>query len=202
MLLEPTTIVAKAWEQVQRIGARAFYDPHVAVVTGAGPVGMLAALLGVQLGLEVRVFDRVTDGPKPDLVRSLGATYHHDAVPDSGVTPDTTIECTGVAEVIADVIANSAPDAITCLTGVSTPGSPLPFDLGGWNRGAVLGNDVVFGTVNAKRRHYEAAAVALKAADRDWLNRLITRRVPLASFRDAFAGRPDDVKVVLDLQVR
>ena len=202
VLLEPTTIVAKAWEQVQRIGARAFHDPHVAVVTGAGPVGLLAALLGVQIGLEVHVFDRVTDGPKPDLVRSLGATYHHESVPDSGVTADITIECTGVAEVIADVLANSAPDAITCLTGVSTPGSPLPFDLGGWNRGAVLGNDVVFGTVNANRRHYQAAAIALKAADQDWLNRLITRRVPLASFSDAFARRPEDVKVVLDLQAQ
>ncbi len=202
VLLEPTTIVAKAWEQVQRIGARAFHDPHVAVVTGAGPVGLLAALLGVQRGLEVHVFDRVTDGPKPELVRSRGATNHHDSVPDSGVRADVTIECTGVAEVIADVIGNCAPDAVTCLTGVSTPGSPLPFDVGGWNRGAVLGNDVVFGTVNANRRHYEAAALALKVADQDWLNRLITRRVPLESFSDAFARRPDDVKVVLDLRAR
>lgn len=200
VLLEPTTIVAKAWEQVQRIGARAFHDPRVAVVTGAGPVGLLAALLGVQRGLEVHVFDRVTDGPKPDLVEALGATYHHDSVPDSGVEPDVTIECTGVAQVIADVISNGAPDAITCLTGVSTPGSPLPFDLGGWNRGAVLGNDVVFGTVNANRRHYEAAAAALKVADQGWLSRLITRKIALASYAEAFARRPDDVKVVLDLQ--
>lgn len=200
VLLEPTTIVAKAWEQVRRIGSRAFHDPHVAVVTGAGPVGLLAALLGVQQGLDVHVFDRVTDGPKPDLVRALGATYHHDSVPDSGIAADITIECTGVPEVIADVIGRGAPDAITCLTGVSTPGSPLPFDLGGWNRGAVLGNDVVFGTVNANRRHYEAAAAALKAADQEWLNRLITRRVPLHRFSEAFARRPNDVKVVLDLQ--
>ena len=200
VLLEPTTIVAKAWEQVQRIGERAFHDPHVAVVTGAGPVGLLAALLGVQRGLEVHVFDRVTDGPKPDLVRAIGAAYHHDSVPASGVTADVTIECTGVAQVIADVISNSAPDAITCLTGVSTPGSPLPFDLGGWNRGAVLGNDVVFGTVNANRRHYQAAAAALKIADQDWLGRLITRRIALSSYREAFARQPDDVKVVLDLQ--
>ena len=199
VLLEPTTIVAKAWEQVERIGARAFYEPHVAVVTGAGPVGLLAVLLGVQRGLEVHVFDRVTDGPKPDLVRALGAHYHHDSVPDSGVAADVTIECTGVAEVIADVITHGAPDAITCLTGVSTPGSQRPFDVGGWNRDAVLGNRVVFGTVNANRRHYQEAAQALKVADQDWVNRLITRRVPLESYQEAFARRPDDVKVVLDL---
>lgn len=199
VLLEPTTIVAKAWEQIERIGSRAFHDPHVAVVTGAGPVGLLAALLGVQRGLEVHVFDRVTGGLKPDLVRALGATYHHDSVPDSGVSADISIECTGVDTVIADVIAHSASDAITCLTGVSVTGTALPFDVGGWNRGAVLLNDVVFGTVNANGRHYRAAAEALHQADQVWLERLITRRVPLECFREAFERGPEDVKVVLDL---
>ena len=51
---------------------------------GAGPVGLLAALLGVQRGLEVHVFDRVTDGPKPGLVRDLGAIYHTDTLTGSG----------------------------------------------------------------------------------------------------------------------
>ena len=57
--------VAKGWEQVDRIGRRAYWQPRVAVIMGAGPVGLLAALLGVQRGLEVHVFDRVTGGPKP-----------------------------------------------------------------------------------------------------------------------------------------
>ena len=51
VLLEPTSIVAKAWEQIDRIGVRAHWQPEVAAVTGAGPVGLLAALLGVQRGL-------------------------------------------------------------------------------------------------------------------------------------------------------
>lgn len=200
VLLEPTTIVAKAWEQIERVGQRAFHDPHVAVVTGAGPVGLLAAMIGVQRGLEVHVFDRVMSGLKPELVEQLGATYHHDTLPESGISPDVTIECTGVPSVVVDVISCAGRDAITCLTGVSTTGSALPFDVGGWNRNAVLQNDVVLGTVNANRRHYEAAAQALLAADPAWLARLITRRVPLADFADAFARRSDDVKVVLDLQ--
>jgi threonine dehydrogenase-like Zn-dependent dehydrogenase len=199
VLLEPTTIVAKAWEQIDRIGARAFYDPHVAVVTGAGPVGLLAALLAVQRGLEVHVFDRMTDGPKPDLVRDLGATYHADSLPDSGVRGDVLVECTGVASVVLDAISCGAQDAITCLTGVSTPGSTVPVDIGGTNRNAVLRNDVIFGSVNANRRHYEVAARALARADQSWLGRLITRRVPVEHFAAAFARHPDDVKVVLDL---
>jgi threonine dehydrogenase-like Zn-dependent dehydrogenase len=199
VLLEPTTIVAKAWEQIDRIGARAFYDPKVAVVTGAGPVGLLAALLGVQRGLEVHVFDRVTTGPKPGLVADLGAIYHSDTLPDSGVKGDVQVECTGVASVVVDAMSCGAIDAVTCLTGVSTPGNSEQLDVGGLNRDWVLRNDVIFGSVNANRRHYDAAAKALAAADASWLTRLITRRVPLSSYADGFARRDDDVKVVLDL---
>ena len=43
---------------------------------GRGPIGLLAALLGVQRGLEVHVLDQVTSGLKPDLVAPLGASYH------------------------------------------------------------------------------------------------------------------------------
>jgi threonine dehydrogenase-like Zn-dependent dehydrogenase len=199
VLLEPTTIVAKAWEQIDRIGARAFYDPKVAVVTGAGPVGLLAALLGVQRGLEVHVFDRVRTGPKPGLVADLGATYHSDPLPDSGVKGDVLVECTGVSSVVIDVMTCGAIDAVTCLTGVSTPGKQEPLDIGELNRNWVLRNDVVFGSVNANRRHYDAAAGALATADADWLSRLITRRVPLSSYADGFARHDDDVKVVIDL---
>jgi len=200
VLLEPTTIVAKAWEQIERIGSRAFFRPRVAVVTGAGPVGLLAAMLGVQRGLDVHVFDQVSDGPKPQLVQDLGATYHPSPLAESGVKPDIAVECTGVTSVVLDVLTCGAPDAVTCLTGVSTPGSTAPVDVGALNRGAVLGNDVWFGSVNANRRHYDAAAHALAAANPQWLARLVTRRVPLEQFADGFARRPHDVKVVLDLQ--
>jgi threonine dehydrogenase-like Zn-dependent dehydrogenase len=199
VLLEPTTIVAKAWEQVERIGKRAYWDPKVAVVTGAGPVGLLAALLGVQRGYEVHVFDRVTDGPKPGLVHDLGAVYHAESVPDSGVRGDIIVECTGVDKVIVDVLTHNGTDCIVCLTGVSSVGHVLPIDIGGLNRDAVLTNDVIFGTVNANRRHYEAGAKALHDADNDWLSRLITRRVPLADYKSAFQRGPGDVKVVIEL---
>jgi NADPH-dependent 2,4-dienoyl-CoA reductase/sulfur reductase-like enzyme len=52
------SVVAKAWEQVDRIGARAWYEPQRVLVTGAGPIGLLAALLGQQRGLDVHVLDR------------------------------------------------------------------------------------------------------------------------------------------------
>jgi hypothetical protein len=63
----------------------------------------------------------------------------------------------------------------------------------------VLENDVVFGSVNANRRHYEQAAAALARADAAWLARLLARRVPLARWREALERRPHDVKTVIDI---
>ena len=70
--------------------------------------------------------------------------------------------------------------------------------MGGLNRSLVLQNDVVFGSVNANRAHYEMAATALAKADPRWLMKMITRRVPLDRWREAYERRPDDVKVVID----
>jgi threonine dehydrogenase-like Zn-dependent dehydrogenase len=197
VLLEPTTVVAKAWDHIERIGRRAVWRPRTVLVTGAGPIGLLAALLGVQRGLEVHVLDQVTEGLKPDLVAALGATYHHGAIADTGLTPDVVIECTGVAQLVLDAMVHSTPDGIVCLTGVSSGGRTFDVDAGLLNRSMVLQNDVVFGSVNANRRHYEAGAAALAAADATWLRRLVTRAVPLDHWRDAYLRQPGDVKTVL-----
>ncbi len=63
----------------------------------------------------------------------------------------------------------------------------------------VLENTVLFGSVNAGRRHYQQAAEALAKADPAWLARLITRRVPMSGFVGALHKNQDDVKVVVDL---
>jgi len=201
VLMEPTSVVAKAWEQVDRIGARAWYEPQRVLVTGAGPIGLLAALLGQQRGLDVHVLDRVKAGPKVDAVTALGGTYHHEPVDEVAgkLRPDVVIEATGAGSVVLDTIANTAAYGITCLTGVSAHGRPMTFDVGAGNREIVLENDAIVGSVNANLRHYEAAAAALAAADPGWLSGLITRRVPLHRFADALAANDDDIKVVLTL---
>jgi len=197
VLLEPTSVVAKAWEHVGRIGSRApFWQPRVVLVTGAGPVGLLAAMIGVQRDFEVHVLDRAKDGRKPKLVRDLGATYHVGDL--GGLAPDIVIECTGADPVILDAMERIAPDGIVCLAGVSAGGHKTDLDIGSLNRKIVLDNSAVFGTVNANRRHYRDAAAALAKADENWLGRLITRRVPIDRWKEALENRPDDVKVILD----
>jgi threonine dehydrogenase-like Zn-dependent dehydrogenase len=75
----------------------------------------------------------------------------------------------------------------------------LSIDAGMVNRGMVLKNEGVVGSVNANRRHYEAAADALAKADRGWLSKLLTRKVPIESFASALERQPDDVKVVIEM---
>ncbi len=199
VLLEPTSVVAKAWEQVDRIGGRAHWNPTRAVVTGAGPIGLLAAMIGVQRGLEVHVIDQMTDGPKPDLVRRLGAHYHTGPVAEACDKPDAIIECTGVSSLVLDAIEHVGPGGVVCLTGVSAAGRAIEVDEGALNRLMVLANETVVGSVNANRRHYEEAAAALAKADRGWLSGVVSRKVPLADWEQALARRADDVKVVVEV---
>ena len=199
VLVEPTSIVAKAWEQIDHIARRASWRPRTALITGAGPVGLLAALLARQRGLDTHVVDIVTTGPKPDLVAALGATYHTDGVARACPEPDVIVECTGVGSVVLDAIAHTTPTGIVCLAGLSNGRRTIELDAAALNRRIVLENDVMFGTVNANRRHYNAAVDALAAAERDWLSRLITRRVPLERWENALARDDADVKVVLEV---
>jgi threonine dehydrogenase-like Zn-dependent dehydrogenase len=197
VLMEPTTILAKAWDQIDIIAKRAYTEQNTVLITGAGPIGLIAAMLGKQRGLEVCVLDQVKEGVKPDLVRDLGATY---VTSVGDFKADVIIECTGVSQLVFDAFQETGAAGIVCLTGVSPTGRELEVDAGAINRSMVLENDVVFGSVNANMRHYELAADALAKADREWLRRLITRRVPLSRFHEALDHKPDDVKVVLDLQ--
>ena len=199
VLVEPASIVAKAWEHIDRIGGRARWHPARVLVTGAGPIGLLGALLGHQRGLEVHVFDRAPTGIKPELVHALGGTYHFGELADVNVEADVILECTGASAVIWDVLSRTTRAGIVCLTGVSLGGHRMSVDVGQMNRDIVLENDVVFGTVNANRRHYEAAVEALSRADTSWLRRMITRRIPLSQWEDALRNEKEDVKVVLEL---
>ena len=197
VLLEPASVVAKAWEQVERIGTRARWRPRRVLVTGAGPIGLLAALLGVQRGLEVHVLDRAQDGPKPRLVAALGATYHASDVEEAGRDADVVLECTGAPGLLFDAMKAPRPNGIVCLLGVSPTGRCASVDPGALTRALVLENNVVFGSVNANRAHWEAAAQALGRADRRWLAGLVTRRVPIDRWREALARDEADVKVAV-----
>ena len=197
VLLEPTSVVAKAWEHILAVGRRAFWEPKTVLVTGAGPIGFLGALIGSQLGMEVHVLARMKTGPKPELVRALGATYHSCSVADVGFEPDVILECTGVGQVITESILAVGASGVVCLAGVGHGGSVPKLATADVASTAVLKNNVVFGSVNANKRHWYKAAENLARADRKWLSRLITRYEKPENFKQALERKPDDIKVVI-----
>src|SRR5947209_13307798 len=102
VLTEPTSVVAKAWEQVERVRQQGCRPLTSVLITGAGPIGLLAALLGAQRGLDVHVLDKARDGPKPALTEALAATYHNGSITAAcgDAEPDIVLECTGVPELV------------------------------------------------------------------------------------------------------
>lgn len=196
VLVEPASVVAKAWEHLSLIGSRAQWAANRVLVTGAGPIGLLAALFATRVAHEVHVFDRADDGPKPGLVDDLGAVYHNESLDLIEERFDVVMECTGDADLMMAVAGVTNPNGIICLAGVADEGQEVRVssDLA---RGLVLENRTVFGTVNANRRHYEEAVRVLAEANQSWLGRLVNRQVSLGRFAEAYVREPDDVKTVI-----
>jgi len=199
VLVEPASILTKAWDQVDQVGARSWYGPEQVLVTGAGPIGLLAALIARQRGYAVHVLDRATDGPKPQLVRDLGGVYLTDLA-DLRVTPDVVIEATGAGQVVVDCAKLLGPAGVMCLTGISPGPASIGVQVDALTRQLVVRNAALVGSVNAAKRHYADAVEVLLAADPAWLERLITRTVPLSDWPSALVKEPDDIKVVVDLR--
>ncbi len=208
-LVEPTSIVEKAVEQIWRIQERLAWEPKTALVTGSGPVGLLATMLLRLRGLEVYVYDRVSDGPKPELATMLGARYLAAAEADLARAAggdlgdiDIGIEATGYSPLSFTLVDTVSPNGIVALTGVSSGTRSAQIATDHLNMEIVLQNKVVFGSVNANRRHFELAVDDLARAQRRWpgfFEAMVTRREPLINYRSALERKADDVKVIVEV---
>ena len=113
---------------------------------------------------------------------------------------DIVFEATGATVVVFPAMRMLGPDGVCILSSVTGGSKSIEVDLATWNREMVLGNRVVFGTVNAGRGHFEAGARDLETTEArlpGWLGRLITRRLPFTDVDKALVRRPEDIKTVL-----
>ena len=193
VLVEPMSVVCKALEAALYIARRVPSTPARMLVTGVGPIGMLAAAAGRDAGFEVTVLDRMRTGVKPDLVAALGARYTDDlgSLAD-GPRFDLALECSGAASVIAPAAALLGQAGVMVLIAGAAGEAGSVANL------LVRANAAMVGTVNAGRRHYSQAVETLVRLDRDWLARLLTRRVPLERWQEALDRDDNEVKVVVD----
>ena len=189
VLVEPTSVVVKAWEQVDRVARE---SPQRVLVLGAGPIGLLATLLSVRRAHDVSVVDRVHHGPKLALTTALGARYS--VIDNLTGLFDAVFECTGVLR--HDAVRLTAPGGVTCLIGDE---DPKPNDVGFSSvaNELIMHNKTVLGTVSSHRRHYEMARDVLQDSEQAWLESLIGLRVDLEQWQTAFDAPAEVVKAVV-----
>lgn len=182
VLLEPTSVVVKAWERLDQLAGR---RRQRALVLGAGPIGLLAALLGRQRDHEVHVVDQVAGGPKPRQVARLGAEYHRGADELDG-SFDLVLECSGA--LVSEAVRQAGSSGSICLlSGSRDTVEPIP-SMVELAHQLIISNRTLTGIVNSSRAHFEAAHQALLQAPRDWLSALLVPMVPLEAYQAAFAA--------------
>lgn len=196
VLIEPLTIIAKAFGQAHAIFERLPYEggPRRGLILGAGPIGLLGAMASLADGLETVVYSRgPEDGEHADFVRSFGASFvSADTQPLESLGARTgefklILEAVGAVSVMLAAPRVLAPNGIAILTGVPAEGATVEVEAGHLLRDLVLKNQVMFGTVNAARKDFVAAIEQLERFMTLFphsVRKLITRRVPLTQAAD------------------
>ena len=220
VLVEPLTIAEKAmtqlWQVQQRLPWACPVEPgkpvafcHRAVVLGAGPVGLLGAMVLMNQGFQTFVYSRE---PKTDLkskvAASIGATYVSGQ--NASLTElaklvgniDLVYEATGAATVSFELMELLGTNGVFIFTGVPGRKAPIELDADLLMRKLVLKNQIVYGTVNANREAFEAAITDLQAFMKKWpdtVRMLITRSYPMEQHRELLFGQPGGIKNVISI---
>ena len=158
------------------------------LVTGAGPVGLVAAQAALALGAASVVVTDV-NSHRLDLARDLGATDTLDVsttpVGASGLAVDVLLECSGHPAATADAVLAVAPAGTVVLVGMGGDEMPLPVSRIQERELTVTGT--------FRYAHTWPAAIALAASGRVQLDRLVTGHYGLDQVREALSvGRTDD----------
>jgi L-iditol 2-dehydrogenase len=164
------------------------------LVTGAGPVGLLAAATAWAFGAASVTLTDVSEF-RLDLARRMGfATERSDAQSDA--TFDVLLECSGAAGVLGEAMRRLRPNGRAAMIGMSKE------DLIGLPLSQLNPQELTLSLVN-RYNHTWPLAIALVASGRVDVKPLITHHFPLAESADALtlSGRvPDSVKAFVHPQ--
>jgi threonine dehydrogenase-like Zn-dependent dehydrogenase len=207
VLCEPASVVEKAIDSALLVQSSRLPDwgpPEEGLkgkrvlVAGLGPIGLLAALFLRLHGAEVVGLDLAPDTSlRAKILREVGGKYVNNtaALQKQGIGFDCIFGAVGAAQLSFDLFAFLAPDGIYVLTGVIEPHRSLSVDGGTIMNHLVLQNQIVLGSVNAHKKHWEGAIVNLEKANRVYkgvVEKLITHKVPYQDFEKAFVSSQDD----------
>ncbi len=226
---EPVSIAEKGIDQIRIIQSRLPWTcPHpehsfaseewgackTALVVGAGPLGLLATAL-LRLGnVHTYVADIVPeDSPKVHLVEHMGARYvdARSKKPEELVqlccelgNLDVIFEASGAAATAVELIAYMSRSSIYVMTGIPRGDLVIQMDAAQMVRQMVRYNQVVVGSVNSNRGHFEMALNDMAEVDSRFdgmLGEMITHRFRLEEYERAFAlDDPRHIKTVIEVE--
>lgn len=209
VLLEPMSVVEKGIDHAFLLQRRLVWEPRLAVVLGGGPVGLLAASVLRARGLRTIVFGREPAADlRAQIAMQLGAEYISVdqspllELPTHIGPPDIVIEATGNAKVVFDAMEILAPNGVLCLLSVTGGAGTNVEPIDRINQLLVLGNQVVFGSVNANPRHFAKGVEDFVTIEKNWpgaLSRLLTNRLPWQDFNTWFTQRGSGIKTTLEI---
>jgi threonine dehydrogenase-like Zn-dependent dehydrogenase len=218
VLAEPLSVAEKAIDESVRLQFARLPDALATpdwlqgrhcLVAGLGPIGLLAALALRLRGAEVFGLDIVdASSARAKWLKRIGGQYV-DArqVPAKSVNKmlgpmELIVEAAGIAVLEFNLLDALALNGVYVLTGI--PGGHRPIEIAGSEiiSRLVLGNQVMMGSVNAGRDHYQMAVDDLLTARLRWgdhLDRLITNRYSHTEFAAAFEHHDEnEIKTVLE----
>jgi len=209
VLLEPMSVVEKGIDHAFLLQRRLTWKPTLGVVLGRGPVGLLAAAVLRARGMRTVVVGRE---PASDLrakiAVQLGAEYVSVEksslldLPKQIGPPDLVIEATGSARVVFDAMEILGPNGVLCLLSVTGGSGTNEEPIERINQLLVLGNQVVFGSVNANPRHFAMGVKDFVTIEKKWpgtLSKLLTNRIPWENHKSWFSERGSGIKSTLEI---
>ncbi|MBO0887990.1 glucose 1-dehydrogenase, partial [Candidatus Bathyarchaeota archaeon] len=205
VLLEPMSVAEKAILQSLKIQERMIWKPSNALVLGTGPLGLLTVMLARIKGFDVTaVATRPKDSLKAEIVQRIGGTYvnSNDQPISSLAKFDLIFEETGVASVATQAWNLLNPNGVLCLLGIYSP-TQVTQDIGRVLSTIVLGNKIVFGSVNANIRYFERGLSDFSTIQQQYpgaLESMFTKVVPPSEFLQAYNPSRDDIKSIIDFQ--
>lgn len=214
VLMEPMSIVQKGVVQAFEIQRRMkIWRPVKAAVMGTGTLGLLASLAFSLRGLELTAFGRTIPPFKnSDLIDELGGRYIttkemsiSEAAKKYGPF-DIIFEATGNSGVVFEAADNLGKNGVLILSSITSGGKTREIPADKINLDFVLGNKLMFGTVNANREYFESGAKDLVQAVAQfpgWLNKLLTHPVDgLENYQqmmDLLTTEKDAIKVYVNV---
>ena len=218
VLCEPLSIAEKAITEALRVQlARLPNAPACpdwlfgkrCLVAGLGPVGLLGALALKLRGAEVYGLDIIPANSRRALwLKAIGGRYIDgrevaaQKVADTLGPMDLIFEASGFASLEFSLLDALGLNGIYVLTGI--PGSDRMIQIHGADliRKLVLGNQLMFGSVNAARDHFQMAVSDLEQAYLRWgdsISEMITHRYAPDDIIQNLANHPpDEIKAVVE----